>query len=485
MKRYRYSTAVNTAVIAIVFSLISGAGDAKTVIAQDREASLVETVSQSRGSSQHAALAQELYYPPADPAQWERISPESLGWDTDKLEELIDWLDDSETRAFIVLKGGRIVVEQYFRWFTIQPETPWYWASAGKTVTALLIGALEQQGLLDINNPVSHYLGQGWTSLTTEQEQRITVRHQLAMTTGLEYEVEDIHCTLPECLQFRQPAGEQWFYHNAPYTLLTHVLEAAADTTLNALVDLVLADIPGLELQYREGGLSEYNRSVWSSPLDMARFGLFVSRGSRWENSEPVLDSLYQRDMLQPSQQINPSYGYLWWINGQESFIPPQLAVSLSGPLIPQAPADMVSALGMHAQVLSLIPSRDLVVVRMGADPGGLFSFIRHKWELFDQVIGTPVSSEAQVPGRFYLEQNRPNPFNPSTLITYRLTEPGRVRLQVYDQTGRLVSTLVEAYKKKGTHHVRFDAGGLSSGVYYYRLQTEDGSLTRAMTLLQ
>lgn len=430
-------------------------------------------------------FSQELYYPPADRAGWERVSPESLGWDTEKLGELLDWLGDAETRAFIVLKEGRIVVEQYYRLFAHNPDLPWYWASAGKTVTALLIGALEKQGALDINKPTSHYLGSGWTSLTEEQEARITVRHQLTMTTGLEYNVEDVHCTEPECLRYRRPAGEQWYYHNAPYTLLTHVLEAAADTTLDAIVEQVLGDIPGLQLGYREGDLSEYNRSVWSRPLDMARFGLFVSRGARWENSEPVLDSLYLAQMLKPGQELNPSYGYLWWINGQESFIPPQLSVSLSGPLVPEAPADMVSALGLNTQVLSLIPSGDLVVVRMGADPGGLFSFLREKWELLGQVMGMPVSSEVHQPDRFYLEQNTPNPFNPSTLITYSLSKPGKVRLQVFDQTGRLVSTLVEAHKHAGTHHVRFDAGGLASGVYLYRLQTDEGTRMRAMTLVR
>lgn len=449
--------------------------------------------------------AQNVYFPPADDAQWETQSPESLGWDTEKLDELLDWLGDNETNAFIILNDGKLVVEQYYRLFSRQTE--WYWASAGKTVTAFLIGALEKQGKLDIRNPTSDYLGTGWTSLTESQEQRITPRHQLTMTTGLEYAVEDIHCTLPECLRFREDPGEQWYYHNAPYTLLTHVAESAADTTLNAIVDTVFGSVPGLKLRYVDGLLSPFNRVVFSTALDMARFGLLVSRGTVWEDNEPLLHSTFHSDMLTPSQELNPSYGYLWWLNGQESFIPPQLSTSIARELTPEAPADMVSALGMNTQILSIVPSRNLVIVRMGRDPGSLFGFLSQKWEQLAEIIGTPTStsssssssssrsssspgsgrtgSGSEKPDEFHLEQNYPNPFNPSTLITFHIPSAGPVRLEVVDVSGRIVSTLVDGIRQPGSYRIRFDADGLGSGLYLYRLQTSGGTLTRKMMLIR
>jgi CubicO group peptidase (beta-lactamase class C family) len=431
------------------------------------------------------ASAQSAYFPPEDNNQWERVSPESLGWDTSKLNELLFWLGNSETVAFVILKDGKLVVEQYYGLFGRERE--WYWASAGKTVTAALIGALEKQGLLDISQPVSHYLGAGWTSLTPTQEERITPWHQLTMTTGINYEVEDEHCTLPQCLQFKHNPGEQWFYHNAPYTLLTHVAEAAADTNLNTVVNNVFGSVPGLQLRYVDGLLSPFNRVVVSRALDMARFGLLISRESTWEGQEPLLNSAFADQMLKPSQPLNPSYGYLWWLNGQESFIPPGFSISVQRDLIPAAPPDMVSALGMNSQVLSIVPSMGLIIVRMGRDPGSLFGFANQKWERLAEVIGTSTSVETttETPGSTYLGQNYPNPFNPSTQITYYLNNPSTVRLDVYDLTGRHITSLVNGHKHAGIHHQRFHATDLASGLYVYRLQTPEGVHSRLMLLVR
>jgi hypothetical protein len=81
------------------------------------------------------------------------------------------------------------------------------------------------------------------------------------------------------------------------------------------------------------------------------------------------------------------------------------------------------------------------------------------------------------------LAQNYPNPFNPVTTITYRLPSPGRVTLAVYDVKGRRVDTLVDALRPAGEHTVTWRADGLGSGVYLYRLRTEQGTLTRKCLL--
>jgi hypothetical protein len=84
----------------------------------------------------------------------------------------------------------------------------------------------------------------------------------------------------------------------------------------------------------------------------------------------------------------------------------------------------------------------------------------------------TGVEEQASHPLSYSLGQNFPNPFNPSTIIQYQLANAGPVRLTVYDILGRQVATLVDGIQTQGTHEVRFDAGGLASGVYLYRIQT-------------
>lgn len=95
----------------------------------------------------------------------------------------------------------------------------------------------------------------------------------------------------------------------------------------------------------------------------------------------------------------------------------------------------------------------------------------------------TGVAEHSTQPLAFALSQNFPNPFNPSTLIQYQLAGAGPVRLTVYDILGREVATLVDGVQEQGTHEARFDGGGLSSGVYLYRLQTTGFVQQRKMIL--
>ena len=80
---------------------------------------------------------------------------------------------------------------------------------------------------------------------------------------------------------------------------------------------------------------------------------------------------------------------------------------------------------------------------------------------------------------------NYPNPFNPSTTIRYRLARPERVSLQVFDLRGRALDTLVQRQQQPGEYQVVFDAHGLPSGIYLYRLQTPSRNETRRMVLLR
>ena len=88
-------------------------------------------------------------------------------------------------------------------------------------------------------------------------------------------------------------------------------------------------------------------------------------------------------------------------------------------------------------------------------------------------------------PEEFSLEQNYPNPFNPSTSIQYRVSSISNVSLKVYDVLGNEVATLVNEEKPAGSYEVKFDAAGLSSGIYFYKLQTGSFVETKKMILLK
>lgn len=89
------------------------------------------------------------------------------------------------------------------------------------------------------------------------------------------------------------------------------------------------------------------------------------------------------------------------------------------------------------------------------------------------------------VPAKFTLNQNYPNPFNPSTSIEYSLPKGSHVTLRVFDAVGREVGILVDEYKNAGSYKVSYDAGRLSSGVYFYSLSSDGFRETKKMTLVK
>jgi hypothetical protein len=103
-----------------------------------------------------------------------------------------------------------------------------------------------------------------------------------------------------------------------------------------------------------------------------------------------------------------------------------------------------------------------------------------------DAVRASSVTVMAETaPKEFALHQNHPNPFNPTTVISYALAVAGDVRLVVYDMLGREVAVLVNEEKEQGRYEVRFDASQVSSGVYFYRLQSGGFVQSRRMAVLK
>jgi hypothetical protein len=97
----------------------------------------------------------------------------------------------------------------------------------------------------------------------------------------------------------------------------------------------------------------------------------------------------------------------------------------------------------------------------------------------------TSIDGGSELVTSFNLEQNYPNPFNPSTVVGFRLSVAGQATLKVYDLLGREVAVLVNGMMAAGAHSVAFDAAGLPSGLYMYKLEAGGQSMTRRMTLVK
>jgi len=330
------------------------------------------------------------YFPPTNSEEWQTLSFDELSWDENAKPALLNFLKDKDTRAFLILKDGKIVIEEYWNKGLLggnfNQNTNWYWASAAKSMTSFLIGQAQDEGLIDIENSSSDYLGKGWSSLTEEQEEAIKVRHHLSMTTGLNDQQEGA-CTTPDCLTYFAPPGERWAYHNGPYTILDRMIEDASEESFDSYFERSLKDKIGMDGFWTYQG---FNHVYYSTARSMARFGLLVQNDGKWQDQSLLDDLDFLQNSLNSSQEINPSYGYLWWLNGKSTYMLPGSQETFSSDLVPNAPSDMVSALGKNSQIINVVPSQNLIVIRMGGDPDDALvplNFIDDMWKLINDVL--------------------------------------------------------------------------------------------------
>jgi CubicO group peptidase (beta-lactamase class C family) len=299
--------------------------------------------------------------------------------------DVLDLAEAHSTTALIVRQGDTTVVEQYWPprgdvlGLQLLPDgrTREDVASAQKSVTSMLVGIGVTHGLVDLDAPVSRYVGDGWTHAGVDAESAITVRHLLTMTSGLD-----------DRLHVVAAPGMRWDYNlGGAYHTLKRVIAAAAGADIATTSREWLFDPLGMvETEWIARPLppqvNEAMRPFVSYPDGMAFEGLVTSARDLVSFGAAILEvcrggdgplapyAAYVQRALTPSTELNPAYGLLWWLNGQPWRLAPRIPDRIDGPLIPDAPNDLVAMLGAHGRAVYVVPSAELVVVRMGGDPG-------------------------------------------------------------------------------------------------------------------
>lgn len=325
-----------------------------------------------------------MYFPSEDSnAVWETTAPSKLGWDTSAIENLKSYLSQKYTRSFMILINGRIVMEEYFNGHT--RDSLWEWNSAGKTLVSATTGIAQQEGLLNINDKASKYLDTGWTKMPLAKEDLITVRSLLTMTSGID---DSKNLIIKPNLTYVADAGTRWAYSNV-FQKLTDIVASASHLDFETYFNNKLKNKIGMNGFWNFGAIYTIYHSNTRS---MARFGLLALNKGKWK-SEQVLNETYFNEMTNSSQNINPAYGYLCWLNGKTNYRIPGSQNVFNGFLVPNAPADMFAAMGAKDQRVYVIPSLNMVVVRMGeaSDPNNptfaLSGFDNDLWAKMNAVI--------------------------------------------------------------------------------------------------
>ncbi len=315
-----------------------------------------------------------LYFPTAD--KWETVEPSSVGWKRTELNAAVDFAMTRRSSGVVILHRGRILSERYQ---SSGPRSLRYRgmlhgkdrdgrviedvASVQKSVASILVGIAQAKGLIRLDDPVDKYLGTGWSHASLAQEKQITVKHLISMSTGLS-----------DGLLYVDPPGTKWRYNTNAYCLCVTAIAAVSKMTPNELTKAWLTDRVGMkdsrwiERRLAKASIPEKNRLGFATTArDLARFGLLVLGRGQWGNEVVHSDHKYLSAALSPSQQMNPAYGYLWWLNGQTATLSGQRRVR--GPLNSEAPTDLVAALGALGRKCYVVPSLGVVVTRLGDNP--------------------------------------------------------------------------------------------------------------------
>jgi CubicO group peptidase (beta-lactamase class C family) len=276
-------------------------------------------------------------------------------------------------RAIVVVDHGRIVAERYGSGFLA--TTPLLGWSMTKTVIAGLVGALIKDGRLALDQPA------GWPTAGSDGRERIRIADLLAMSSGLRFNeaygtVSDVTRMLylqPDMTQFARaqpllhPAGEFWSYSSGTANILSRIVQDAAGRLSAAYPAEKLFKPLGMTSAMIE--TDEYGTLVGSSYMyatarDWARYGLFLLQKGVWRGQE-ILPPGYVAMMASPVAASGGEYGHgLVWLWGSDAITPGQNPDTTFG-----IPADTFWMEGHDGQSTAIIPSRQLVVVRLGLTP--------------------------------------------------------------------------------------------------------------------
>jgi CubicO group peptidase (beta-lactamase class C family) len=402
-----------------------------------------------------ALQAQSIYFPPASPQNWDTISPLSLNWCPNKIDSLYDFLEQRNTKGFIILKDGKIVLEKYFGTFT--EDSIWYWASVSKTLTAFLTGVAQQEGLLNINQSVSQHLGNGWSICSTAQEDSITIKQLLCMTSGL----DDVFppCSneddTPNCLTYLAAPNTRWAYHTGAYRKLQDIIPIVSSSSINSFTN------SRIKSKINMGSGIWLQDGYYSKTRDAARFGLLCLNKGIWANDTILSDSVYFNEMTNTSQNYNLAYGYLTWLNGKSNFMLPSTQLTFNGFITPSAAPDMYAALGKNDQKIYVVPSQNLVVVRLGnAAYTSALSVTVFDEELWQKIGELNCSITSSVNKNIFENVGIQNPFNDFIYLKHVNQNADYSLLNI---TGNII------YEGKFIHQQNFSQ--LPVGVYFLRIK--------------
>jgi len=327
--------------------------------------------------------AQSCSAPVAADDKWPVATPESVGLSSATLCHLVQWLDGSKqnnVHAVVVVRHGALVFEHYFsgsdeQWgqavgeVAFGPETKHDLRSATKSVVAPVFGiAIDRGWIKNVDEPVLSFFPE-YADLRTPEKDKITLRHLLTMSAGLEWHEVGVPALDPANSEIRMdnasdpyrfvleqkvvaPPGRTWNYSSGLAEVLAAVLKKATGESLDEWTRKSLFELLGITdvawFKYAQGSPIAAG-GLRLRPRDLAKIGQLVLQRGAWNGAQRVSASWVETAI---SRQINdpaaPSYGYLFWLDRS---------------LVQGQQVNWAVGSGWGGQRLYIAPELDLVVV--------------------------------------------------------------------------------------------------------------------------
>lgn len=335
-----------------------------------------DTIISLRDSFIHSGTYNGVYWPTGE---WRSCSPDQVGFDPDKLKMVYDYIENPNinTEGIIIIKDGYIVAEAYFRDFNSSKRHASY--SIAKSFISALVGIAINKGFISgVDKKVFEYFN-SWTTATTDQRKKsITLKHLLTMSSGLKWNESDYYNDTSRNDVFKMAVtddfiqyvldkesefdpGTVWRYSSGDSMLLSGIIQRATGQTAYDFAYTNLLSQIGLSDIIWESDPAGHTIGGWginATVREYAKFGyLYLNRG-KWDGNQIIPEGWIDESFTNVSNRIN-YYGYQWWfgpaLNGYEG----------SG-----LPDPIYIAWGIYTQQIFIIPSYNLLIVRVADDPG-------------------------------------------------------------------------------------------------------------------
>ncbi len=326
--------------------------------------------------------------------EWRECRPEAVGLNSEKLRQAIEYAATSafNTDGLVIIRKGYIVGEAYFGNFKIDSRHVSH--SMAKSFTGTLVGIAIDKGLIkDIDEKICQYYKEWDCNKKDDFRSRITIRHAMTLTSGLEWQ-ENWSRWDPatnDALKMGQSGhylkymaqrkglyepGQRFYYSTGDPMLLSRVIQEATGMTAFEFARKNLFSPLNMTNINWEKDQDGYTATAWglqTTVRDFAKFGfLFLNKG-RWEDKQIVSEQWVEKSTkTDPTVQMWNAYGYLWHVN-----LPLRLKVNQSPVPIDAIPADGFMAEGVLGQNIIIIPSKDLVIVRVANQTKGPMDLVK------------------------------------------------------------------------------------------------------------